>query len=179
MATALRDNEVQAVWQLDVFAGFMAAEGVPLRLLPAPAARRLTPSSCHCARRQPRGTTRCLCCARPQSRQGALSTLTNPAARCPIDVGALSRCGSRVHCAAASTPTWARSARSPVANQRIDQAPGRSGAPSPRRRWWRVVRGPTRRTPSIYFSNAFVAPYNELDPAPVIAAARNFKLTSP
>src|SRR6185437_8775096 len=46
MAEAIRGGEVQAVWQLDVLAGFMAAEGVPLRLLPAPLIDRLTPSSC-------------------------------------------------------------------------------------------------------------------------------------
>jgi hypothetical protein len=32
IAAAIRAGEVDAVWQLDVLAGFMAAEGVPLRL---------------------------------------------------------------------------------------------------------------------------------------------------
>jgi NitT/TauT family transport system substrate-binding protein len=45
MASAVRDGEVDAVWQLDVLSGFMAAEGVPTRKLPAPMIDRLTPSS--------------------------------------------------------------------------------------------------------------------------------------
>lgn len=46
MAAAIRDNEVQAVWQLDVLAGLMEAEDVPLRLLPSAMIDPLTPSSC-------------------------------------------------------------------------------------------------------------------------------------
>ena len=46
MAAAIREGKVQAVWQLDVLAEFMVGEGVHLRLLPAPAIDRLTPSSC-------------------------------------------------------------------------------------------------------------------------------------
>jgi len=44
MARALREGEVDAVWQLDIFTGLMAAEGVELRHLPAPI-DRLSPSS--------------------------------------------------------------------------------------------------------------------------------------
>ena len=46
MAAAVRDGEVQAIWQLDVLAGLLEAEGVPVRLLPAPMIDPLTPSSC-------------------------------------------------------------------------------------------------------------------------------------
>jgi len=46
MAGALREGEVDAVWQLDVLAGFLEVEGTPVRLLPAPAIDSLTPSSC-------------------------------------------------------------------------------------------------------------------------------------
>ena len=45
MAEPVRDGTVQAIWQLDVFAGFMAGEGIPLRLLPAPMIDGLTPTS--------------------------------------------------------------------------------------------------------------------------------------
>jgi NitT/TauT family transport system substrate-binding protein len=45
MAEPVRNGTVQAIWQLDVFAGFMAAEGVPVRLLPAPMIDKLTPTS--------------------------------------------------------------------------------------------------------------------------------------
>ena len=44
MARALREGAVDAVWQLDIFTGLMAAEGVELRHLPAPI-DRLSPSS--------------------------------------------------------------------------------------------------------------------------------------
>ena len=44
MAAALRDGKVDAVWQLDIFTGLMAAEGVALRHLPA-TSDALSPSS--------------------------------------------------------------------------------------------------------------------------------------
>lgn len=50
MAASIRDGEVDAVWQLDVLAGLMEAEGVPLRLLPSKLIDPLTPSSCLNAR---------------------------------------------------------------------------------------------------------------------------------
>jgi NitT/TauT family transport system substrate-binding protein len=46
MASAIREGEVDAVWQLDVLAGLMEAEDVPLRRLPSELIDTLTPSSC-------------------------------------------------------------------------------------------------------------------------------------
>lgn len=51
MARALREGVVDAVWQLDIFTGLMAAEGLALRHLPA-SIDRLSPSSTLMATRQ-------------------------------------------------------------------------------------------------------------------------------
>ena len=189
MAAAVRDNEVQAVWQLDVFAGFMAAEGVPLRLLPAPALDRLTPSSCLIALdANLAGTTRGPCGAWPQPRQGNAVHLDQSGSGGPVDVGTLSGCGTRSLPRSASSAFKRELAALEVrtANQRIDQAPGAQ--------WGAITEAEmaawqdflletqaiaTRRAPSTYYSDEFVATYNDFDPAPVIAAARNFKPTLP
>jgi NitT/TauT family transport system substrate-binding protein len=188
MAAAIRSNEVQAVWQLDVLAGFMAAEGVPLRLLPAYAIDRLTPSSCLNA-------LDANLAARPDAfaalgrslAKATLFTLTNPAAAVHLmweryPGAAPHSDGSRAR--AFKRELAALEVR--VANQRVDQAHGAQ--------WGAITEAEmaawqdfllethaitTRRAPSSYFSNAFVATYNDFDPAPIIAAARNFRPTPP
>ncbi len=188
MAAALRHNEVQSVWQLDVFAGFMAAEGVPLRLLPAPAIDRLTPSSCLIA-------MDANLAARPDAfaalgrslAKATLFTLTNPAAA--VQMMWERYPGAAPASAAQRERAFKRELAAlevRIANQRVDQAHGAH--------WGAITEAEmaawqdfmlethaitTRRTPSTYFSNAFVATYNDFDPAPVIAAARNFKLSPP
>jgi NitT/TauT family transport system substrate-binding protein len=46
MVKCVRDNEVQAIWQIDHNYGLFAAEDLPLRQLSAPMIDRLTPSAC-------------------------------------------------------------------------------------------------------------------------------------
>jgi NitT/TauT family transport system substrate-binding protein len=188
MATALRDNEVQAVWQLDVFAGFMAAEGMPLRLLPAPALDRLTPSSCLIALdANLAGRPDAFAALGRSLAKATLFTLTNPAAAVQLMWERYP--GAAPETAALRERAFKRELAAlevRIANQRIDQAPAAQ--------WGAITEAEmvawqdfmldthaitTRRTPSTYFSNAFVATYNDFDPAPVIAAARNFKLTPP
>jgi NitT/TauT family transport system substrate-binding protein len=52
MAAAIRQREVDAIWQLDILSGLMEGEGVPLRQLPSPMIDRLTPSSSMCTLEQ-------------------------------------------------------------------------------------------------------------------------------
>ena len=179
MAAAIREGEVQAVWQLDVLAGFMAGEGVHLRLLPAPAIDRLTPSSC-------------------------LNALDATLAARPAVFGALGRSLAKATLFALVNPraaieiVWERypdarpagretqAMRRELAALEVRLAGHRiERAPDPR--WGAITAGEmaawqdfllatgaiaTRRDPAAYFSNALVSIYNDFDPAPVIAAAR-------
>jgi NitT/TauT family transport system substrate-binding protein len=188
MAAAVRDNEVQAVWQLDVFAGFMAGEGVPMRLLPAPALDRLTPSSCLNALDANLAARPAAFAALGRSlAKATLFTLTNPAAAVQIMWDRYP--GAAPQSAAKRKQAFKRELAAlevRVANQRIDQAPGAQwGAitEAEMAAWQEFLLETraitTRRAPSDYYSDAFVATYNDFDPAPVIAAARDFKLMPP
>jgi NitT/TauT family transport system substrate-binding protein len=188
MAAAVRDNEVQAVWQLDVFAGFMAGEGVPVRLLPAPALDRLTPSSCLIAMDGNLAARPAAFAALGRSlAKATLFTLTNPAAAVQIMWDRYP--GAAPGSAAQRKQAFKRELAAlevRVANQRVDQAPGAQwGAitEAEMAAWQEFMLETraitTRRAPSAYYSDAFVGTYNDFDPAPVIAAARDFTVTPP
>ena len=180
MAAALRDGEVDAVWQLDILSGLMAAEGVPLRHLPAPI-DRLTPSSTMCALDESLAS-------RPQvfgsfGRAVAKATvfaLANPAAairaiwrRYPdagprpgedeerVFRGELASLKERLEgqrIEAAAVPKWGA-----ITEQEIAA--------------WQDFLLLTkaihsRRSPSEYYSDALVAEFNAFDPTPIIAQAQ-------
>jgi NitT/TauT family transport system substrate-binding protein len=185
MAAAIREGEVDAVWQLDVLAGFMVAEGVPLRLLASPLIDPLTPSS-------------------------SFNACDASLARRPEAFGAFGRALAKATLFALTNPEaairlmWQRypdSAPRPgedrdhvfrrelaalrvrLKGHRIDDAPvPKWGAITEREiaAWqdFLIKTGAikTRRPPHAYYSDALVAAYNEFDPAPVVAAARNFSL---
>jgi NitT/TauT family transport system substrate-binding protein len=183
MAKSLRDNEVQAVWQLDVLEGFLEAEGVPVRRLPAPAIDRLTPSSC-------------------------LETLDDCLKARPEAFGAVGRAVAKATLFASTNPEAAirlmwkaypesapRGAADAVAAMRRELAALKvrlrghriEGARVPK--WGAITRQEmsdwqdfllgsgaikTRRDPAIYYSDSLVPQFNAFDPEPVIARARNF-----
>ncbi len=181
MAAAIREGEVDAVWQLDVLAGLMEAEGVPLRLLPSAVIDPLTPSSCLNARDANLD-------ARPEAfgalgralAKATLFALTNPeeAIRLmwkhyPDSAPRPGEDADRV----LKRELAALKVR--LAGHRIDAAPDR--------RWGAISEGEmaewqnfllstkaieTRREPAIYFSNALVPRFNEFDADAVRAQAR-------
>ncbi|MEJ0019832.1 MAG: ABC transporter substrate-binding protein [Acetobacteraceae bacterium] len=180
MADAIRGNEVDAIWQLDVFAGFMAAEGVPLRLLPAPMIDRLTPSSCFNA-------MDATLAAKPEAlgafgravAKATLFALGNPERA----VRTMWRCFPDAAPPPGTDAGQAfRRERAALdvrlAGHRIDSAPiplwGAISAPEIAA--WQdflLATGAihTRRAPEVYFSDALVGAFNDFDPAPVLAAA--------
>jgi NitT/TauT family transport system substrate-binding protein len=181
MAAAIRDGEVEAVWQLDVLSGLMAGEGLPLRRLPAPAIDGLTPSSC-------------------------LEAMASALDRRPEAFGAIGRAIAKATLFAIANPAAAvrtlwrhhldagpQPGEDPehafrrelaalevrLASQHIE------GALDPR--WGAITEAEssawqefllaseaiaTRRPPSIYYSNALVETFNAFDPRPVMADAR-------
>ena len=185
MAKALRDGDVQAVWQLDVLAGFLEVEGVPVRLLPAPAIDRLTPSSCL-------ETLDDRLKARPEAyaavgravAKATLFAITNPEAAIRLMWKTYPGTAPR----AGDDP--ARALRRELAALKVRLAGHRiDGARVPK--WGAISRQEmvdwqdfllstkaikTRRDPAIYYSDALVAQFNAFDPAPVIASAKNFKV---
>ena len=184
MAQAIRSGDVQAIWQLDVLAGMMEVEGVPLRLIPSSLADALTPSSCMNARID-----------RLRSRSEAF--------------GALGRCVAKATLFSLMNPEaairlmWKKypsSGPKPDENaehvfksdlaalkvrlegHRIEKAlDPRWGAITEREAsaWqdFLIKTGAikTRRDPKEYYVADLVPLYNEFDPAPVIAQAKNFR----
>lgn len=177
MAEVIRSGDVAAVWQLDVLSGLMAGEGVPLRSLPAPEIDGLTPSSCLEAMEHALAERPAAFAAFGRAvAKATLFALTNPAAA----VRTLWRHHPDAGPAPGEDPTHAfrrelAALEVRLASQRIE------GAPDPR--WGaiteREVAGwqdfllsaraiSTRRSPSAYYSNAFVEEFNAFDPTEVI-----------
>jgi NitT/TauT family transport system substrate-binding protein len=181
MAAAVRDREVDAIWQLDVLTGFLEGEGVVVRALPSGLIDLLTPSSCVEALDQ-------TLAERPDAfgafgralAKATLFTITNPAA-------AIALMWQRYPDAAPRPgEDTARANRRELAalevrirGHRIEQAPlPRWGAiTAPEISAWQDFLLSTgaikrRRPPRDYFSDALVDAFNAFDPAPIIAAAR-------
>jgi len=179
MASALRDGEVDAVWQLDVLTGFMAEEGMETRRLAA-AIDRLTPSSCFNALDSSLAE-------RPEAfgalgraiAKATLFALTNPEAA----VRLMWR-----HFPPAAPPPGSDSEQAfrrelaalkvRLVGHRIENTPipkwGAISAPEISA-WQEFLLGTgaihTRRAPEIYFSDTLVAAFNDFNPEPVIEAA--------
>ena len=183
MAEPVRDGTVQAIWQLDVFAGFMAGEGIPLRLLPAPMIDGLTPTSSFLA-------------------------LENTLDSHATAFGALGRAIAKATIFAATNPEGAirlmwerypdsapgagddpeRAFRRELAALKVRlEGHGIDSAPIPK--WGAISAGEmaawqefllatkaieTRRDPSVYFSDALVDEFNAFDPDPVIVEANGY-----
>ncbi len=185
MAKAIRDGEVDAVWQLDVLAGLMEAEGVPLRLLPSSVIDPLTPSSCFNARDENLE-------ARPDAfgalgramAKSTLFALTNPEEAIKLLWKRYPESGP----AAGEDP--ARVFKRELAALRIRLAGHRVDAmPDPRwgaisvdemTKWQDFLLQTrsigTKRDPSIYFSDALVSRFNDFDAEAVRAQATTFSL---
>lgn len=187
MAKALTDNEVQAIWQLDVLAGFLEVEGVPVRLLPAPAIDRLTPSSCLMAMADRLE-------ARPDAygavgravAKATLFAITNPEAAISLMWQTYPEIAPR----ASDDP--AKALRRELAALKVRLAGHRiEGARVAR--WGAISRHEisdwqdfllatkaikTRRDPGIYYyyTDEMVSQFDDFDPAPVIARAEAYKV---
>lgn len=186
MATALRNGEVQAVWQLDVLSGLMEAEGVPLRHLPSKMIDSLTPSSTLCALDDSLA-------ARPE----AFGALGRAVAKATIF--ALTNPEAAIHLVWRAFPTSA-----PRAGEDAERVFKRELAALKIRlkghridntlvpKWGAITEGEMsawqdfllatkairlRRAPTTYFSDTLVPHFNAFDAAPVLAQARNFQLT--
>jgi NitT/TauT family transport system substrate-binding protein len=185
MAGALKANEVQAIWQLDVLAGFLEVEGVPVRLLPAPDIDRLTPSSCLETMDEYLKT-------RPDAygavgraiAKSTLFTIVNPEAAVRLIWKTYPQSAPR----AGDDPDKAlrrelAALKVRLAGQRIE------GTRIPK--WGAISREEmsewqdfllateaikTRRDPGIYYSDALVEQFNAFDPEPVIARAKAFQI---
>ncbi len=183
MAAALRSGEVDAVWQLDILSGLMAAEGVTLRHLPSPTIDRLTPSSSMCA-------------------------LDRSLEARPRVFGAFGRAVARATVFALANPAAAILAvwdRFPVAGPRAGEQrvrvfrrehaalrvrlQGHAVQSQPDARWgaiggneilaWQDFLLRTNairraRASTDYYSDALIPEFNRFDPAPVIAQANSF-----
>jgi NitT/TauT family transport system substrate-binding protein len=185
MAAAIREGKVDAVWQLDVLAGFMAAEGVPLRLLSSPLMDPLTPSS-------------------------SFNALDASLERRPEAFGAFGRALAKATLFALTSPEaaiallWRRYPDgAPRPGEDRDRAFQRElaaltvrlkghridAAPVPK--WGAITEGEmaawqdfllrtgaikTRRPPRAYFSDALVDAFNDFDAEAVVAEARGFRL---
>jgi NitT/TauT family transport system substrate-binding protein len=183
MAAALRDGSVDAVWQLDVFAGLMEGEELPMRLLPSKLIDPLTPSSC-------------------------LNALDERLEERPEAYGALGRAIAKATIFAINNPEdsvrmmWSTfSDSAPASGQDVQRAfngelyalkvrlAGHAIDDAPDARWGAITRPEieawqdfllktgaigTRRDPSIYYSDALVEAFNDFDAAPVIEQARKF-----
>jgi len=183
MAAALRSREVDAVWQLDILSGLMAAEGVPLRHLPSPTIDCLTPSSSMCALETSLE-------ARPNvfgafGRAVAKATvfaLANPAAAILAVWDRFPAAGPR------AGEDRARVFRGELAALRV-RLEGHALENEPNTRWgaireseivaWQNFLLRTNairraRPPTDYYSDALVPDFNRFDPGPVIAQAESF-----
>ncbi len=183
MAAALRSREVDAVWQLDILSGLMAAEGVPLRHLPSPTIDRLTPSSSMCA-------LETSLAARPSvfgafGRAVAKATvfaLANPAAAILAVWDRFPAAGPR------AGEDRVRVFRGEYAALRV-RLEGHALDNQPNSRWgaireseivaWQDFLLRTKairraRAPTDYYSDALVPDFNRFDPAPVIVQAKSF-----
>lgn len=183
MAKAIREGEVDAVWQLDVLAGLMEAEGVPLRLLPSSVIDPLTPSSCLNALDE---TLR----ARPEAfgalgralAKATLFALTNPEEAIRLIWKRYPESGPAAGEDAAQVFKRELAAlKVRLAGHRIDTASDP--------RWGAISAGEmsnweqflietnsigTKRDASIYFTNANVPQFNDFDPDVVCEQARAF-----
>jgi NitT/TauT family transport system substrate-binding protein len=184
MAAAIRSKEVQAVWQLDVLAGLMEAEGVPLRLLPSTLIDPLTPSSCFNARDERLKS-------RPEAygalgraiAKATLFSLTNPERTIELMW--------ENYPDAAPKPDQDRerafrgelaALKVRLAGHRIDKAPvPKWGAITEEEMIaWQDFLLKTgaihqRRDPSVYYSNDLVEAFNAFEPEPVVLRAGAFK----
>jgi NitT/TauT family transport system substrate-binding protein len=180
MAAAIRDGIVDAIWQLDVLAGLMEAEGVPLRLLPSPLIDRLTPSSCLNALDD-----------KLQSRPKAYAALGRALAKatlfCLTAPESAIELVWRTYPDAAPPPGQDKdrafrgelaALRARLAGHRIELAPlPKWGAiTAPEIAAWQEFLLNTgaiqqRRDPSAYYSDVFVEQFNAFDPAAVVARA--------
>ncbi len=183
MAEPVRNGTVQAIWQLDVFAGFMAAEGVPVRLLPAPMIDKLTPTSSFNALENT-----------VESRSAAFAALGRAIAKATIFAltnpeGAIRLMWDRYpDSAPGAGDDPERAFRRELAalnvrleGHRIDRAAiAQWGAISADEMaaWQEFLLATkaigTRRDPSILFSDALVAEFNAFDPDPVIVEAKGY-----
>jgi len=184
MAAALRDGEVDAVWQLDILSGLMAAEGVSLRHLPAPI-DRLTPSSTMCALDES-------LVSRPRvfgafGRAVAKATvfaLANPAAAIRVIWRRYPDAGPR------PGEDEKRAFRGELASlkerlegQRIETAavPKWGAITEQEIAAWQEFLFTTkaintRRPPSEYFTDALVSEFNSFDPQAIIAQANEYSV---
>lgn len=182
MAASVRSGEVDAVWQLDVLTGFLAAEGVATRLLPAPMIDRLTPSSSFMA-------LDATLAAQPEAfgvlgralAKATVFALTNPEAAI--------RTLWQAYPESAPAPDQADTAfrrdlaalRVRLAGHRIDAAPiPRWGAISEREiaAWLDVLLATKAIAPPRpvreWFSDALIDMFNAFDPEPIVAAAQSW-----
>jgi NitT/TauT family transport system substrate-binding protein len=182
MARSVRDGDVDAVWQLDVLTGFLAAEGVPTRLLPASAINRLTPSS-------------------------SFMALDRTLAAKPEAFGALGRALAKATAFALENPAaaihtiWRAYPDSAPAPEQAEAAfRGELAALTVRLAGHRIETGTvplwgaiserdidawqdflletkaigTRRPARAWFSDALVGAFNAFDPEPIVTAARGW-----
>jgi NitT/TauT family transport system substrate-binding protein len=183
MAAAIRDNQVQAIWQLDVLAGLMEAEGVSLRLLPSALIDPLTPSSCFNALDD-----------RLQSRPDAYGAFGRALAKstlfCLTNPKKAIELIWETYPGAAPKPGRDRenTFRGELAALKVRLAGHRvDSAPDPR--WGAITKLEMttwqdfllltdaihlKRDPSIYFSNELVEAFNAFDQDAVVARARAF-----
>ncbi len=182
MAVPLREGAVQAVWQLDVFAGFMAAEGVPLRLLPAPMIDKLTPTSSFCALEKTL-----------ESRGPALGALGRAIAKATIFALTNPEAAIRLmwerypDAAPGPSDEKDRAFRRELAALKV-RLEGHRINHAPVSRWGAISAGEmaawqeflldtraieTRRDPLVYFSDALVEEFNAFDSDPVVAQANS------
>jgi NitT/TauT family transport system substrate-binding protein len=183
MAAAIREGYVDAVWQLDVLAGFMEGEGVPLRLLPSDLMDPLTPSSSFNAldeslQRRPEAFGRF---GRALA-QATLFALTNPEA-------AIRLMWERYPDAAPSRgEDRERAFRRELAALKV-RLKGHVIEAAPVPKWGAISKGEmaawqdfllntgairTRRPPEAYYSDALVDAFNAFDPASIVAEAKGF-----
>ncbi len=183
MAAAIRAREVDAIWQLDVLAGFMAAEGEPLRLLPSALMDSLTPSSSFNALDESLERRAAVFGAFGRAlAKATLFALTNP--------DAAIRLVWERYPEAAPPPgdDRQRAYRRELAalavrleGHRIDAAPVRrwgaiSAAEMAAWQDFLLRNGAlkTRRPPQAYYSDGLVDAFNEFDADAVVAEARGF-----
>jgi NitT/TauT family transport system substrate-binding protein len=186
MAAAIRDGYVDAIWQLDVLAGFMEEEGVPLRLLPSELMDRLTPSSSFNAldeslERRPEAFGRF---GRALAK-ATLFALTSPEA-------AIRLMWARYpEAAPAPGEDFERAFRRELAALKVRSKGHRiDAAPVPR--WGAISKGEmaawqefllrtgavgTRRPAEAYYSDVLVDAFNAFDPRSVVAAAKESSRT--
>lgn len=183
MAASIRSWEVDAIWQLDVLAGLMEAEGVPLRLLPSKLIDPLTPSSCFSALDEKLE-------ARPDAygafgralAKGTIFALSNPEKTIRLLWKAYPTAAPGLgEDEARAFDGELRALKVRLAGQRIDRAsdPRWGAITRPEMEAWqdfllRTGAITTRRDPSAYFSDALVEAFNAFDAQRIISQARSF-----